>query len=165
VGIHPSWQSGDDESVLSEEVQALQEITGNKTLYSRQHYIRLTLPETYRRLIKLGIEKDFSMGYGSINGFRASFAGSFFWYDLENESQTNLQLFPFCFMDANSFYEQKLDARHALNELMTYYHAIKKVNGLMVTIWHNQFLGSDPMFAGWNKLYEVFLKEEVYWDM
>jgi len=122
------------------------------------------LPETYRRLINAGIEKDFSMGYGSVNGFRASVASSFFWYDLEKEQQTQLQLFPFCFMDANSFYEQKCTAQQAMTELLNYYNAIKKVNGLMITIWHNHFLGTDPMFAGWREVYEIFLKEEVYWD-
>ena len=52
-----------------------------------------------------------------------------------------------------------------MNELMQYYHLIRKVNGLMVTIWHNSFLGTDPQFAGWREAYEIFLKEEVYWDM
>jgi hypothetical protein len=131
---------------------------------SRQHYIRFTLPQTYRNLLKHGIQKDFSMGYGSINGFRASVASSFYWYDLEKDTETGLQLFPFCFMDANAFYEQKYTAAQAMNELIHYYHLIRKVNGLMVTIWHNSFLGSDPLYAGWKEVYEVFLKEEVYWD-
>jgi hypothetical protein len=105
------------------------------------------------------------MGYGNINGFRASIASSFNWYDLENERQTNLLLFPFCFMDANSFYEQKFTAQQAMDELLQYYYAIKKVNGLMITIFHNHLLGTDQSFAGWKEAYEVFLKEEIYWDM
>jgi hypothetical protein len=165
LGIHPSWQSGDDESLLREEIEWLQELIDRKVAYSRQHYIRLSLPETYRRLLNAGIEKDFSMGYGSINGFRASVAASFNWYDLEKETATDLLIFPFCFMDANAYYEQQLTTQQALHELMNYYHAVKKVNGLMVTIWHNNFLGTDPEFAGWKEVYEVFLKEEVYWDM
>jgi hypothetical protein len=104
------------------------------------------------------------MGYGSINGFRASVASSFYWYDLEKEETTALRLFPFCFMDANSFYEQHDTPAQAMRELMHYYHLIRKVNGLMVTIWHNTFLGNDPQFAGWKKVYEVFLKEEIFWD-
>jgi len=164
IGIHPSWQSNDDENLLKEEIEWLEYIADKKILHSRQHYIKLTLPETYRRLINAGIEKDFSMGYGSVNGFRASVASSFFWYDLEKEQQTQLQLFPFCFMDANSFYEQKCTAQQAMTELLNYYNAIKKVNGLMVTIWHNHFLGTDAKFAGWREVYEIFLKEEVYWD-
>ncbi|HMH34840.1 MAG TPA: hypothetical protein VK543_17510, partial [Puia sp.] len=88
LGVHPSWQSGDDESLLREEIEWLEELIDRKVAYSRQHYIRLSLPETYRRLLNAGIEKDFSMGYGSTNGFRASVAASFFWYDLEQEKQT-----------------------------------------------------------------------------
>jgi hypothetical protein len=165
VGIHPSWQSSDEKNLLKEEIEWLEYIAEKKILYSRQHYIRFTLPETYRRLIDAGIQKDFSMGYGSINGFRASVASSFYWYDIEKEEQTSLQIFPFCFMDANSFYEQKYNAQQAMEELLHYYRLIKKVNGLMITIWHNNFLGTDKQFNGWKEVYEVFLKEEVYWDM
>jgi hypothetical protein len=165
VGIHPSWQSGDDKKLLEEEIQWLSLLMGKKVAYSRQHFIRFSLPGTYRELAGAGIEKEFSMGYGSINGFRASVASSFNWYDLEREEATGLVLFPFCFMDANAFYEQKLTAREAFHELMNFYHAIKKVNGMMVTVWHNQFLAGDSQFSGWKEVYEVFLKEEVYWDM
>jgi hypothetical protein len=165
VGIHPSWQSGDEEAVLMKEVDELAEIAGAPVKYSRQHYIRMTLPQTYRKLIDVGIEKDFSMGYGSSNGFRASIASSFFWYDLKAEKKTGLMLFPFCFMDSNSFYENRLSPQSAFAELMDYYRKIKKVNGLMVTIWHNHFFGTDPMFKGWKEVYEVFLKDQIYWDM
>lgn len=164
VGLHPSWQSGDEEQLLKEEIEWMETSTDKKITRSRQHYIRFTLPGTYRLLLQYGIEQDFSMGYGSINGFRASVASSYHWYDLEKEQRTELRLFPFCFMDANAFYEQNFTAAKAMHELMHYYHLIRKVNGLMVTIWHNSFLGSDPEFAGWKEAYEIFLKEEVYWD-
>ena len=96
---------------------------------SRQHYIKFSLPETFERLIEAGIENDYSMGYGSINGFRASFASSFNWYDLKTETITSLKIHPFCFMDANSFYEQKQDAEQSYTELMHYLDECKKLNG------------------------------------
>ena len=164
LGIHPSWQSGDDERLLKEEIEWLEVIGGQTITRSRQHYIRFTLPETYRRLLRHRIDTDFSMGYGSINGFRASVASTFYWYDLEKEEATGLRVFPFCFMDANSFYEQKNTAAQAMTELLHYYRHTRKVNGLMVTIWHNNFLGTDPAFAGWREVYEIFLKEEVFWN-
>jgi len=164
AGVHPSWQSGDEETLLKEEIEWMEWVTGQKVTRSRQHYIRFSLPHSYRLLLKYGIQQDYSMGYGSINGFRASVASSFYWYDLENETVTGMRVFPFCFMDANAFYEQKLTTGQAMNELMHYYHLIRKVNGLMVTIWHNSFLGTDPQFAGWREVYEVFLKNEAYWD-
>ncbi len=165
VGIHPSWQSGDEQAILMEEVDNLEKIIRAPVKYSRQHYLRMSLPQTYRRLIDVGIEKDFSMGYGSSNGFRASIASSFYWFDLKAEKKTDLMLFPFCFMDSTAFYEQKLTPKAAFSELMEYYNKIKHINGLMVTVWHNNFFGTDAMFAGWKEVYEVFLKDQIYWDM
>ncbi|HKO81563.1 MAG TPA: polysaccharide deacetylase family protein, partial [Chitinophagaceae bacterium] len=159
VGIHPSWRSGDEHSLLEKEIDLLGTITGSKVSSSRQHYIRFELPETFRRLIKNNIQFDFSMGYGSINGFRASVASPFYWYDLEKENQTELMLFPFCYMEANSFYEQKYTAQQALDEMRHYYNTIKSVNGTFITIWHNQFLGSDKLYEGWKEVYEQFIKE------
>ncbi|MFC0774568.1 polysaccharide deacetylase family protein [Terrimonas alba] len=159
VGIHPSWRSGDEHELLEKEMNTLSNFTGNKILSSRQHYIRFTLPGTFRRLIDNGIQFDFSMGYGSINGFRASAATPFYWYDLEKEQTTNLMLFPFCFMEANSFYEQKYSAQQALDEMRYYYNVVRSVNGTFIMIWHNHFLGTDKLFTGWKEVYEQFIKE------
>jgi hypothetical protein len=159
VGIHPSWRSGDEHSLVKMEIDILQVLTNNNVLFSRQHYIRFKLPDTFRRLIKNGIQFDFSMGYGSINGFRASVAAPFYWYDLEKEKQTGLMLFPFCYMDANSFYEQKYSPQQALDEMRQYYRSVKSVNGTLVMIWHNQFLGTDKLYDGWKNVYQQFIEE------
>ena len=148
VGVHPSWQSGDKDPLLKEEIEWLEYMAGQRITRSRQHYIRFTLPQDFRRLLALGIEQEFSMGYGTINGFRASVASSFYWYDLQKEEPTSLRIFPFCFMDANAYYEQGYTASRAIQELMHYYHHVRKVNGLMVTIWHNHFLGTRSLRAG-----------------
>ena len=159
VGIHPSWQSGDEHSFLGKEIKTLEGITGKTVTTSRQHFIRFYLPDGYRRLIASGITEDYSMGYGSINGFRASVASPFFWYDLEKVEQTDLLLHPFCHMEANSFYEQKVSSQQALEEMLHYLNEVKKVNGTLITLWHNTFLGTDPFFAGWREIYQQFIKE------
>ncbi|MDB5192056.1 MAG: hypothetical protein JWQ96_1619 [Segetibacter sp.] len=161
VGIHPSWQSGDDSKLLNEEVILLENITSRSIIKSRQHYIRMMLPTTYRQLIQAGITEDYSMGFGSINGFRASYCLPYKWYDLEKEETTNLTLFPFCYMEANSFYEQHYSTAQASTELEHYYNITKSVGGLLITIWHNHFLGTDRMFAGWKEVYEKFLQKFV----
>lgn len=157
IGIHPSWASGDNESLLNSEIKTLESASGRKINISRQHYIRFTLPHTFRRLIATGITDDHSMGYGSINGFRASVASSFYWYDLAKEEQTGLLLHPFCFMEANSFFEQKYLPQRAYEEMMHYYNVVKAVNGTLITIWHNNFLGTYPTFRGWRDVYEEFV--------
>lgn len=159
IGIHPSWQSGDKPELIKKEMTVLEDITGIKIISSRQHFIRLTLPQTFRYLVEAGIKEDFSMGYGSINGFRASVASPFYWYDLEREEKTELLLYPFCYMDANSFFEQKYSAIQALEEMRQYYKAVKEVDGLLITLWHNTFLGTDDLFKGWREAYSQFISE------
>jgi hypothetical protein len=159
IGIHPSRQSGDDNSLTGTEKKILGKITGETIDTSRQHFIYFTLPETYRQLIRYEIKNEFSMGYGSINGFRASVASPFYWYDIEKEEITQLRVYPFCFMDANSFFEQKLTPVQALIEIKDYYNIVKSVNGTMIIIWHNPFLGTDDLFDGWREVYEEFVKE------
>lgn len=159
ISIHPSWQSGDDKTLLGSEKKILNKISGKTIENSRQHFIRFTLPETYRQLIRYEIKNEFSMGYGSINGFRASVASTFYWYDLEKEEITDLLVHPFCFMDANSFFEQKFTPEQALEEIKNYHKSIKAINGTMITIWHNPFLGTDDLFAGWKDVYEQFVIE------
>ncbi len=165
IGIHPSWQSGDDPALISSEKRDLESLTGKKIICSRQHYIRLSMPATYRLLIEHEIESDFSMGYGTVNGFRASVSSPYSWYDLDAERATNLRIYPFCYMDANAFFEQKYTPAEAFEEIRYFHDAVKKVNGTMITIWHNTFLSDVPLYKGWKEVYEIFLNEVVYWDL
>jgi hypothetical protein len=158
IGIHPSWQSGDDDNILKKEKALLENISGKKITASRQHYIRFNLPQGYRRLFDIRITDDYSMGYGSINGFRASVASSFYWYDLKKEEITSLLLHPFCYMEANSFFEQKFTPEQAFDEMMYYYNTVKSVNGTLITLWHNTFLGTDKFYSGWREAYQKFIE-------
>lgn len=158
-GIHPSWKSNKDFSIVLKEKEYLETLTKKPVKDSRQHYIYFNLPVTFENLLKSGIRNDYSMGYGSINGFRASVAAPFYWYDLEKETTTPLRLHPFCFMDANSFYEQKQQVETSFDELMYYYEVCKEVNGQLITIFHNNFLGSDRQFNGWKERYTMFTSQ------
>ena len=158
TGLHPSWHSGDVPHWLIREKEWLEQTTEKTINSSRQHYIRFEMPTTYRHLVVTGIENDYSMGYGSINGFRASIASSYYWYDLRNEASTSLLIHPFCFMDANSYYEQKQTPEQTATELTKYFQAIQAVHGTMITIWHNSFLGTAQTFNGWREVYQQFIE-------
>ena len=159
IGLHPSWRSNDHLSIIKSEKKILETAAGIGVNNSRQHYIKFRLPETFENLIESGIENDYSMGYGSINGFRASVASSFYWYNLQTEKTTALLLHPFCYMDANCFYEQKLSATQAYDEMIHYQEECKKVNGTFISIFHNNFLGTDKQFTGWKEMYVKFISQ------
>ncbi len=159
IGVHPSWKSNENPELLKKEKKIL-ETSGDQPIFrSRQHYIKFAFPETFSRLIEIGITEDYSMGYGSVNGFRASVASSFYWYNLASESVTSLRLFPFCFMDANSFFEQKQDVEASFEELEFYTEQCKKARGQLITIFHNNFLGAAKKFNGWKESYAKFISQ------
>jgi hypothetical protein len=144
VGIHPSWQSGDNQGLLKTEIETLKNITGQLVTASRFHYIRFGLPADYQKLLALGIRDDYSMGYGDINGFRASVSTPFPWYDLQMEEEKSLTVHPFCWMDANSHYEQRFTPAQAFQELKTYHDTVKKSEGELNIISHNSFFSDEP---------------------
>ena len=49
----------------------------------------------YKNFLSLDYTNDFSMGYMDAFGYRASTSSSFFFYDLSNETKTNLLVTPF----------------------------------------------------------------------
>jgi hypothetical protein len=159
IGLHPSWKSNGDIEILHEEKSYLEKICGRPIKQSRQHYIQFSLPGTFKSLIEAGITDDYSMGYGSTNGYRASVASSFYWYNLEDEKVTTLRLHPFCFMDGNSYYQQKFSAARSYDELLHYYGECKKTNGTFISIFHNNFLGPGQSWKEWRMMYEGFIKE------
>ena len=158
IGLHPSWQTGDQVGLLSKEKKSLETVLNRPVHQSRQHYIRFHLPSTYHQLIDAGITDDYSMGYGSVNGFRAGTSRSFQWFDLSRNINTSLRIHPFCYMEANSYFECKQSVDEAETEWRELEKLVRSVNGQMITIWHNIFLGSQKRFAGWGDRYVQWLK-------
>ena len=158
-GLHPSWQSGNEEWLLQKELETLENIVHRPITISRNHYLRFTVPYTYRRLVAVGIKEDYSMAYGNVNGFRASYALPYHWYDLEKENVSDLVIHPFCFMEATSFFNQGYSVEQATEEIQSYYDMVKKVNGEFIILFHNHFLTEQPQWTQWREMYAAFLKK------
>jgi hypothetical protein len=115
IGWHPSWAASHETILLPVELKRLQEIAKYPIVRSRYHYLRFQLPESYRQLIELGIRHEYSMGYGNCNGFRASYADPYPWFDLSINQVTDLMVHPFFYMDTVSVFQQKESPDTALN--------------------------------------------------
>lgn len=157
IGLHPSVQSNVNKVLLLKERDELQWISRKEIKHTRFHYIRFHLPHSYQELIAAGFTDEYSMGYGTVNGFRASTSHAYLWYDLEREESTSLRIHPFAYMEANSFYELQHSPEEALAEAKQLANEVRKVGGTFITIFHNHMLGTDPMFTGWKEMYEVLV--------
>ena len=160
LGIHPSYYSAKS-GTAQKEKKTLESIAGRTVQKSRQHYIRLAMPETLHRLIKLGITNEYSMGYPTRLGFRAGTGASFPWFNPIEDKTHPIRLHPFCFMDTTARFEEGMSADQAFTALAEMEKELRNTNSTLITIFHNFSLGSDPGWSGWQERYQSFLRTQI----
>ena len=153
IGIHPSIASNENFDLLEREIFRLGVIKKSPVHRSRQHYLMLSFPETYKNLLRAGIREDFSLGYADDIGFRAGFAGDFFWYDLEAETPTTLRIYPFQVMDVTLKNYLQLTPREAMEEIDDIVQQVKLHGGTFISLWHNSSFAASHGWEGWFEVY------------
>lgn len=161
VGIHPSFGSNQDQDIVNKEIHRLEKITKQRTKKSRQHFLILAFPQTYERLVNLGIQEDYSMGYAQHLGFRASIAHPFYWYNLKTEETTNLKIFPFQLMDVTFNTYLQRSPEEVLEEARPIIQNTKAVGGHLISIWHNSSLCEAWQWKKWRGAYEAIIEEAL----
>jgi hypothetical protein len=157
VGIHPSYTSNSSPSQVSYETELLAHILGHPVTRSRQHYLRIRFPDTYRTLSHLGILEDYSMGYADCPGFRAGIASPFRFLDLEENKVTDLMIYPFQVMDTSLQRYMGLNPLQAVARITGIVEQVRKVNGTFISVWHNESLSEWKEWNGWSEVYRQLL--------
>ncbi len=154
TGIHPSYSSFNNLEMLKMEICRLDKIT-SKTIISRFHYLKFTLPKSYQILLKAGIKQDYSMGFSDRIGFRAGTCTPFYFYDLENECITDLKIFPFAYMDGVLNDKLKFTPEYSSKLISKIKQEVRKVNGTFNAVWHNESLSNQDRWKGWRSVFET----------
>lgn len=161
IGIHPSYASNSSLSTLQEEVHRLSGILHQEIHNSRQHFLKLNLPQTYHRLIECDITDDYTMGYAELPGFRASIASPFFFYDLDLEVETSLKIHPFAIMDGTLKDYLKIEPEQAAEIIEPLIEKVKAVNGTFISVWHNESFAENERWKGWRRVYEDLIEKAL----
>ncbi|MDP4201537.1 MAG: polysaccharide deacetylase family protein [Bacteroidota bacterium] len=154
VGIHPSFASDSDALKIRKEISKFSGLVNNEIEISRQHYLMLKMPQTYRSLIANDIKADYSMGYASRPGFRASVCTPFKWFDLSVNEVTPLVVYPFAYMDGTLNYHMQLSRMDAELLIQRLINNVRAVDGLFVSLWHNSSLSNSGKWHGWRSVYK-----------
>ncbi|MCZ4407364.1 polysaccharide deacetylase family protein [Cryomorphaceae bacterium 1068] len=153
IGLHPSYQSLGNTEVIRKEKERLELTSGLNITYSRQHFLRFTLPDTYIQLESLGMEKDFSMGFHDEIGFRSGTAFDHCFYDLLNDTPLTIEIVPLIAMDSAMKNYMKLSTKEALKAIEQLLTGMKKTGGIFTTVWHNHSLSDTEDWKGWRSVY------------
>jgi hypothetical protein len=154
IGIHPSYSSFNNETIIKKEISKLNLVTSEVVDFSRFHYLRFSFPNSYQILEKLGIKKDFSMGYADRLGFRAGTCTPFYFYDLDKEEITDLKIVPFVYMDGVLNDKLKYNPKQSIQVIKDIKKQVKNVEGQFTSIWHNESLSNQDRWFGWREVFE-----------
>lgn len=158
TGIHPSYAGFLDNEKVAAEIELLADISGKPVKISRQHFLRMKLPESFEILLENGIREDYTLGYTSYSGFRAGIAADFFWFNLRTNRVTELRLFPFCHMDITPMFYEKKSIPQACEDLSVFMKSVAECGGYFSSLWHNESLSDSERWKGWRELYIHTLK-------
>jgi hypothetical protein len=160
AGIHPSGRSAQPgkSDLVETEKKRLEEIILTPVQRSRQHFLKLTFPETYQNLIKAGITEDYSMGYPELPGFRAGICTPFYFYDLSAERTTPLRIFPFQVMEVTLNQYMGLSPEAAWSTVIRLMEEVKLVGGVFCSIWHNESLSDQGKWKGYRMVFEKMIE-------
>lgn len=156
VGLKASYFSISSASVLKKEKELMESVINTNLEAARFSYNKVELPKTYRNLIDLEINEEYSMGYHDVTGFRAGTCTPFLFYDLDYEIQTPLKLCPFQVMDfAMIKTNSLLDKKQQLSRLI---ETIKQVDGTFTFVFHNYTFANRQRWNGFKELFNLILE-------
>ncbi|WP_405370884.1 DUF7033 domain-containing protein [Nonlabens sp. Asnod2-A12] len=93
IGLRFSFYCNDNE--VLKQGRKFEEISNRSLHKTMAAYSKIATPGHYKRLVDLEKLEDYSMGYESMPGFRASTSHPFYFYDLDYEVQTPLLIYPY----------------------------------------------------------------------
>lgn len=157
TGIHPSYHSAENSSVMITETGRLKSLLGSEITRNRFHYLRIAFPRSYSSLDDTGITEDYSMGYPDEPGFRAGIARPFFFYNIIKDEVTPLRIIPFQVMDCTLSENKGLDTESAKILIRKIIKEVKDTGGTFVSIWHNTSLLDNPDCRKWRDVFEYTL--------
>ena len=158
VGLKASYFALHDFEILKEEKKKMESIVNYELEASRNSFSKINLPESYRNLVELEVNDDYTMGYFNQNGFRAGTCTPFLFYDLDYEIQTPLTIHSFhcidyAFLKKQSYLDKK-------EEMERFIHQVKQVNGIFTPVFHNYTFGDEERWKRFRDLFSLVLESE-----
>ena len=157
VGLHPSYETYSKPELFVKERKRLEKALEREGIdTSRQHFLRMQVPETFRDLAAAGFKEDFTTAFAHAPGFRSGTAIPYFFYDVEKDMVCELLLRPTIMMDSCLITHLKLNPEEALELIKRLINECKQSGGDFVSLWHNSNL-TDSKNNPWGKVFiEMF---------
>lgn len=152
IGLHGSYLSYRDGSLLKKEKKVLEEVLGKPVAGIRQHYLNLNEPETWILQKQADFSYDATLGRTDKTGYKDERIAPFY------HIPSGMKLIPLTLMECCLFKEVGQDKQMALKRAIEWMDHAQK-NGVFFTILWHQHMFNESEFPGYRWVYEEILKE------
>ena len=160
IGLHPSYDTYRNLKLINKEKKRLEKALRKPGITtSRQHFLRMHVPDTFRRLEAAGFLEDFTTAFAHAPGFRSGTAVPYYFYDVEKDTTGELLLHPTIVMDSCLITHLGLRPEEALVKIKRLIDECKQSGGDFVSLWHNSNLTGNSNNNPWTN---VFIKTFRY---
>jgi hypothetical protein len=124
--------------------------------FSRQHFLRLQIPQTWQIIEQNQIKFDSTLGYSNSAGFRAGTCYEFRIFDIIKRKTLELIEFPLIAMDTAIF--NNIDNKtEIISHFLEMKQIVKKYKGNFVFLWHNNNFNSFEWYKYSNDYEKIFI--------
>ena len=145
-----------DIKVLKSEMNNLSNLTYRRSQKVRLNLGIISISETYPILIQNEILEDYSMGYVNQIGYRASTSVPFYYYDLMNEIQSPLKIYP---VVINEFALRKLSVKNAFDIMRIYFSKLPLNKSIFCFVFTPKIVSKSPENSLWRSSFLKFINE------
>ncbi len=158
IGLLASYYAAEDPAMFKREWSKLEELIHKPVHKVHFHYYRPKIPLTYRQLWEMEFTDDYSMGYPRRIAFRASTAHPFPFYDLTEETETDLMIHPTVISDYKLHFHLRYEPGQALQKIIETGELIRRYGGRYEPLVHNAILSEFEEWKNWSKVYVEMIK-------
>ena len=164
VGLHGSYQSAVENSLLIDERQQIEDILGHPIVSTRQHWLHYDVQVTPCLQAEAGFRVDSTQGFNRSIGFRAGTAFPYWCWDHQTGQSLPVLEIPQHIMDGGLFqansleYCEALAIRHSV-EIMD---AVERVGGCLTLSWHPHTVNNEKYWVVYKTLLEEAARRNAW---
>jgi hypothetical protein len=156
IGFHASYEAHDSQSAFRAELASVREASPVEVNSGRQHYLRFSLPDTWRSWNDAGMQEDSTLGHSEMNGFRCGICHDFPVFDIRSREMLPLRERPLIAMDVTTALYQGMTPAEAAEDMLDLKRKTTRHHGDFVLLWHNSSW-SSPFWQPWQAAFRETL--------
>lgn len=155
IGFHPGYSTWDNPDRFMLEKCCMDRALGETQYGGRQHYLRFSVPHTWRLWESAGLSYDSTLSYADYEGFRCGSCHPFRPFDIELDRPLNLLEIPLIVMDGTLKQYRNLTPEQGEERILALAKRCQQVNGIFTLLWHNTSLMGE--WESWAPVYRRVL--------